>query len=32
MKGTHKGFLFGVVVGAVAYHVVMNSKVTKPAT
>lgn len=32
MKGSHKGFLFGVIVGAVAYHVVMTSKAgtTKP--
>jgi hypothetical protein len=26
MKGSQKGFLFGVVVGVIAYHVVMNSK------
>ncbi len=31
MKDGHK-FLFGVIVGAVAYHVVMNSKASsKPA-
>jgi hypothetical protein len=31
MKSTHKGFIFGVIVGAVAYHVLMQSKgTTKP--
>jgi hypothetical protein len=26
MKGSTKGFVFGVVVGAVAYHVMTNAK------
>lgn len=30
MKAGGKGFIFGVIVGAVAYHVVMNSKTNKP--
>lgn len=28
MKGTTKAFLFGLVVGAVAYHIMMQSKST----
>jgi hypothetical protein len=29
MKGSHKGFVFGVIVGIVAYHVVINAKAKK---
>lgn len=29
MKGSQKAFIFGLVVGAVAYHVVTQKKVGK---
>jgi len=30
VKGTTKAFLFGLIVGAVAYHIMMNSKAPTP--